>query len=146
MLAIVAATATPSTFDNAASYDASIERAVEIIRENTAPSDPIFVGLMSNRFTWVNPLMTYYLANRAPGVRDTMYNPGVTNRDQTQLEMIGEMERSGVRYLVLDRFFAAVCEPFNASCEPGSSRLDEYIAARFRTAADFGDIVVLVRR
>jgi len=146
LLAVVAAYGTPATVDNVASYDASIGQAVAFIRQETTPSEPIFVGLTSNHYTFVNPLMVYYLADRPPGVRDTMYNPGVTDRDATQLEMIADLDRSGTRYLVLDRLFASTCEPINLSCELGSSRLDDYISAHFQTAEDFGDLVVLVRR
>ena len=146
LLAVAAAFGTPAAVDNVASYDASIAQAVAFVREETTPSEPVFVGLTSNRYTFVNPLMVYYLADRPPGVRDTMYNPDVTNRDATQLEMIADLDRSGTRYLVLDRLFASTCESVNASCEPGSSRLDDYISARFQTVTDFGDLVVLVRR
>jgi hypothetical protein len=51
----------------------------------------------------------------------------------------------GTRYLVLDRRLATVCEPVNASCQPGASRLDDFIAAQSRTANEFGDIAVMVR-
>ncbi len=143
--AVTAATTSPVSFDNAESYQASIEHAVAYIRDNTTPSDPIFVGLKSNRYAFVNPLMVYYLADRPPVVRDTLYDPGVTNRASTQNEMVADLDSSNTRYLVLDRVFAAACEPFNASCDPGSTRLDEYIASRFTMTADFGEIVVLVR-
>jgi hypothetical protein len=146
VLAFVAAFATPVTVENAASYDAAIGHAVAYVRQETTPNEPIFVGLTSNRYTFVNPLMVYYLADRPPGVRDTMYNPGVTSRDATQREMIADLGRSGTRYLVLDRLFASVCEPTNASCELGSPRLDAYISTQFKIAADFGDVVVMVRR
>jgi hypothetical protein len=147
LLAIVAVVATLATpFMAPASYQASVAQAVAFIRQNTTPKDPIFVGLTSNRYTLMNPLMIYYLADRAPGARDTMYNPGLTNRDATQLQMIADLDRSNTHYLVLDRVFASSCEPVNASCQPGSTRLDEYIATKFQPAADFGDIVVMVRR
>jgi hypothetical protein len=144
MLAVVAAFAPPTTTGLA--YQTSVESAVAYIQQNTSRQEPIFVGLTSNRFTFTNPLMVYYLADRAPGVRDTMYNPGITNRDATQQEMINDLDGSNTRYLVLDRFFSPTCEPVNASCQPGSTRLDEFIAAKFQEAADFGDIVVMVRR
>jgi hypothetical protein len=146
LLAVVAATVTRGSIADAASYQASVGQAVAYVRQNTSRTQPIFVGLTSNRYTYANPLIVYYLADRPPGVRDTMYNPGITNRDATQAQMIADLNGSGTRYLVLDRLLAAACEPVNASCEPGSSRLDEYIAAQFQIAADFGDIVVMVRR
>ena len=147
VLAVVAVVARiTSPLAPPASYQASIGKAVEYVHEHTSSTEPIFVGLTSNRYTFDNPLLIYYLADRPPGVRDTMYNPGVTNEDSTQVEMVADLNRTGTRYLVLDRVFASVCEPFNASCQPGSDRLDEFIGSEFRTAADFGDILVLVRR
>lgn len=144
VVAVVAGFASPLT--PPASYQASVAQAVAYVRQHTTRAEPVFVGLTSNRYTFMNPLMVYYLADRPPGVRDTMDNPGVTNRDATQREMIADLDRSGTRYLVLDRVFSSACEPFNASCQPGSSRLDEFIASEFQSAADFGDIVVMVRR
>jgi hypothetical protein len=145
VLTLVAAFAVPFTFRDVATYNASVSEAAAYVRQHTSPQQPIFVGLTTNRFTWVNPLMVYYLADRPPGVRDTMYNPGITNRDATQREMISDLDRSDTRYLVLDRMFASTCEAFNASCQLGSSRLDEFIGSEFRLAADFGDIIVMVR-
>lgn len=145
VLTLVAAFAVPFTFPDVATYNASVSQAAAYVRQRTSPQQPIFVGLTTNRYTWVNPLMVYYLADRPPGVRDTMYNPGITNRDDTQREMISDLDSSNTQYLVLDRTFASTCEAFNASCELGSSRLDEFIGAEFRPAADFGDIVVMVR-
>jgi hypothetical protein len=122
IVAVSAAIATP--FTPPASYQASIARAVAFIRLNTAPTDPVFVGLTSNRYTLVNPLLVYYLADRTSGVRDTMYNPGITNREATQVQMIADLDRSNTRYLVLDRVFASACEPVN----PGSTEAERLTA------------------
>ena len=51
-------------------------------RADTAPDEPIFAGEVRNGHAFLNPLMAYYLADRPPGVRDTMYNPGVTTTDR----------------------------------------------------------------
>ena len=75
-----------------------------------------------------------------------MYNPGVTNCDDVQSEMVAQLEASGMRYAILDRLVATTCEPENASCDPGSTILDSYLASTFTMEAQFGYIVVVKRQ
>ena len=127
-------------------YEAALMRAAQYVEERTSSEEPIFVGLTENRYTFSNPLLAYYLAGRPPGTRYTMYNPGVTNRDDVQTVMTRELEASHTRFAILDRSAAQTCEPENASCIPGSEVLDEYLRANFGLVADFGDIVIAERR
>jgi hypothetical protein len=121
-----------------------VSDAAAFVAGKTAPAEPIFVGLTDNRFTFNNPLIAYYLADRRPGTRFAMYNPGVTNTDATQMAMTSELEASRTRYLILDRENAGTHEE-GPGAVPGSTILDMYVAAHFVVARDFGSIVVMVR-
>jgi hypothetical protein len=79
----------------------------------------------------VNPLLVYYLADRPPGTRFTMYNPGVTYRPDVQTTIVAQLEASQVRVVVLDDGRASACEPQNASCDEGSTILDKDIARAY---------------
>lgn len=127
-------------------YDAALSAAVDAVRSATAPSEPIFVGEVRNRYTWANPLLAYALADRPPGVRDTMYNPGVTNTDDTQRRMAADLRDRAVRYLILDVRYADCRELSNQSRNAGSTILDVTIAQDYRVVADLGAIVIMVRR
>jgi hypothetical protein len=124
-------------------YDAQLMKAASIVRGQAGQTESIFVGLVDNRYTSLNPLLIYYLADRRPATRYTMYNPGITNTEAVQNQMIGELKASGVRFLVLDRKFTGTTEGGPA---PAVAPLDEYIDAQFETECDLGEVVIVARR
>ena len=130
---------------DALGYDRTLIATSDWVRAATNPEDRIFVGLTSHRYTVRNPLIVYYLADRAPGVHDTMFNPGVTNTDWGQTRMVGDLERTAAPYLVLDRPSAGASEPCNDSRIPGSTMLDDYITAHYHTVCDLGSLVIQAR-
>ena len=130
---------------DASGYDRTLVAASDWVRAATNPDDRIFVGLTSHRYTVLNPLIVYYLADRGPGVHDAMFNPGVTNTDWGQTRMVGDLERTAAPYLVLDRPEAGLSEASNDSRIPGSTLLDEYIAAKYHTLCDLGSLVIQAR-
>lgn len=125
-------------------YLGAVSDAAAYVARETGRGEPIFVGLTDNRFTFNNPLIAYYLADRPAGTRYTMYNPGVTNTEPTQAVMVAELEASRTRYLILDRENAGTHDE-GLGAVPGSTTLDSYIATHFAVARDFGPIVVMVR-
>src|SRR6266511_1718598 len=128
-----------------AAYDRQIEAAARLVRGATAAGEPIFVGEAHHRFTFTDPLIVYYLADRPAGVRDTLFLPGLTNTARVQRRMVADLERSQTRYLVLDERFADVFEPSNDSRIPGATVLDRYVTANFEVLDDLGDVRVLRR-
>ena len=126
-------------------YDRVHVAASDWVHAATNRDERIFVGLTSHRFTMRNPLIVYYLADRAPGVRDAMFNPGVTNTDWGQTRMADDLERTKAPYLVLDRPSADDSEASNESSVPGSTLLDDYIAANYHTVCDLGILVIQER-
>jgi hypothetical protein len=133
------------THDDEAGHDREILAASSWIREATTDGERIYVGQTSHRFTLLNPLIVYYLADRAPGVRDTMFNPGLTNTDRVQTRMIDDLAGGSVPFLVLDRSGADRGEEWNDSRIPGSTLLDSYIGAHYQTVCDLGEVVIQVR-
>ena len=130
---------------DASGYDRTLVATSAWVRAATDPDDRIFVGLTSHRYTVRNPLIVYYLADRGPGVRDTLFNPGVTNTHWGQTRMVGDLERTAAPYLVLDRPSAGLSEPSNDSRIPGSTLLDEYIGANYHTVCDLGGLIIQAR-
>jgi hypothetical protein len=126
-------------------YNRQVEAAARLVRAATAPDEPIFVGEAHHRFTFTNPLIVYYLADRPAGVRDTLFLPGMTNTARIQRRMVADLARSRTRYLVLDERFADVFQPSNDSRIPGATVLDQYVEANFEVVDDLGDIRVMRR-
>jgi hypothetical protein len=127
-------------------YGAVLRSASEVIHDHTDAGEPIFVGETTSRYALANPLIGYYLADRPAGVRDTMYNPGVTTTEATQRRIVADLEANDVRYLMLDRRWSGCYETSNQSQVPGSTLLDTAIERDYRVVADFGAIVIMARR
>jgi hypothetical protein len=126
-------------------YDRSVVAAADWLRNATGHDERIYVGLTSHQFTVRNPLIIYYLADRRPAVRDTMFNPGITNSDWGQERMVADLSANAPPYLVLDRAQALVREMSNRSRIPGSTRLDDYIGSTYHSVCDLGYLVIQAR-
>lgn len=124
-------------------YDRALVAAVDEVRERTRPDEPIFAGEVRNGHAFLNPLLAYYLADRPPGVRDTMYNPGVTTTAATQQRMVDDLRGNRVRYLILDARYADCYETSNESREAGSDLLDRAVGQDYRVVADYGAVVIM---
>lgn len=124
-------------------YDVALKTAVDVVRSNTQPDESIFVGEVRNLHTLLNPLMAYYMADRPPGVRDTMYNPGITNTAATQTQMVADLEANRVRFLILDVTYADCFEPANDSRIAGAAILDQAIEQDYVVVANFGAVVIM---
>ena len=125
--------------------DVALQRSVAVTLQATDRETPIFVALSANRYTVGNALLAYYLSDRAPGSRWTMFNPGVTNRDATQALIVSDLEATQTDLLILDEWGSEWYEATNDSRIPGSTVLDAYLAQHFRTWCDFGAYRVAVR-
>ncbi len=125
--------------------DLAFQRSVDVTKGSTDRDTPVFVALASNRYTLVNALLAYYLTDRPPGTRWTMFNAGVTNTDATPSMMVADLEASRTNLLILDVAGADSFEYTNDSRIPGSEILDRYIGDHFRTWCDFGSFRVAVR-
>lgn len=143
---VTGATYAGGMFSGPDTFGADLRQAASFVRTLTCPDETIFVGDGRNRYTFVNPLLLYFLADRPPGVHDTMYNPGVTNTDDSQREMVSDLERNRTRLLVLDESQSGTFESFNRSSVPGSTILDNYIDAHYAEVARIGPLAILQRR
>lgn len=119
--------------------------SVRTLLASTVGSEPVYVGLTSHRFTLANDVIVYYLADRRSGVQQMMFNPGVTNTDRVQQQMIDDLVASGTAVILLDGLNEGMVEQSNRSAVPGSERLDEFIARTFVVACEFGPFRVMAR-
>jgi hypothetical protein len=120
------------------SGDESFVAGVRTIDANSSRDDRIFVGLTSHRYTVVNPMLAYYLADRSSAVRVAMFNPGVTNTEPVQREMVANLKAANAQIMLLDDRFADSFEASNDSRIPGSEVLDDYIALEYEEVCRFG--------
>jgi hypothetical protein len=119
---------------------------VRTLRANTTRDEAVFVGLTNHRFTFANPMLAYYLADRRAGVRVAMFNPGVTNTDRVQQAMVEELVASRTEVVLLNDAYANVAEPSNNSRIPGSTVLDAFISAAFVEVCRYGETRIFASR
>lgn len=122
--------------------EVDVVAGIRTLAANTNRDEPVFVGLTDHRITFANDMLVYYLADRRSGVRVAMFNPGVTNTDRVQREMIEDLKASRTQLLFLDDHWARDLEPTNDSALLGSTILDEYLATSYIEVCRFGEIHV----
>jgi hypothetical protein len=143
--AIPVAVVASGVFAGPPGRDEALAQAAHATSLATARTDRIFVGLTDTRHAFLNALIGYYLADRAPGTPETMFNPGITNRGSTQAKMVTQLEASDTRVLLLDDAFARWTEPENESRIAGSGILDAFVAREYGTMCVFGPYRVMTR-
>jgi hypothetical protein len=119
-------------------------KVLEILREQTVPNEPIFVGLLDHRRTLSNDVLLYFLAERPAGTRYLQFDPNLTNREDIQARMIQDLETRRVRWAVVSLQSVGDDEP-NESSRLGSDALDLFLRRSFRVFAQTGPYLVLRR-
>ncbi len=112
------------------------------LRRFSAPEERIFVGLNRHDKIFVNPVGIYFLADRLPGTRWHQFDPGLQTRRDIQQQMIADLVRNQVRWIVRDASFEAVNEPNDSRFSSGVRDLDNYISARYRPVARSGPVEI----
>ncbi len=120
--------------------------AVITLQSLTAPDERVYVGLSRHDRVFANDAMFYFLAQRPSATRYHELHPGLTNTLSVQREMVADLERHQVRYLVLTNMFEGANEPNDSALSTGVTLLDEYIAEHYRTVNVSGPYRILVRR
>jgi len=116
---------------------------IAFVRANTTPNEPIFSGVQDTSRLVINDAMLYFLADRPSATRWIEMEPGLTNTERGQKEVVGDLDRQRVRVLVLWKMLSN--EPNATSRSNGVHLLDDYVRANYVEAGQFGDYVVMLR-
>ena len=120
-------------------------QALRYLRTITSSTDPIFVGVKDHSRVFINDLRFYWLAGRPIGARVFQLEARVASEAPVQREIISDLERNGVKCVIIDREQILGDATFLKSGYVGSTLLDEYISSHFREEARFGRYAVLTR-
>jgi hypothetical protein len=121
------------------------EAAIEYVRREVAPDEPIYVGNYRHDMGVTTDVMFYFLAERHSATKHHELVPGVTTRADVQETMVENLRRARIRYVILRRDIGS--EPSNESSRSsGVHLLDRYIEDHFRPVMDFGNYLVMRRR
>ena len=121
-------------------------QVLAFIAKRTRPGDPLFVGQLDHRWTYISETDLYFLANRVGATRYTQFDPNVTNREDVQREMISQLEQVRPRVVVLATSYGGPTEEPNESRNEGSGALDKYLHRRYRTVRTVEGYALLVRK
>ena len=125
-------------------YNQDLNLSVNYIKDNTGKNDKIYVGLESHDIVFVNEAAFYFLAERMPGTRYHELHPGITTSKLGQEQIMFDLEKNQVKYLVL--FDDISIEEENLSVvSSGEHILDLYIAQNFRIVKVYNRIKILER-
>jgi hypothetical protein len=126
---------------------------LSFIRQHVPPGEPIYVGLVRNDAVVISNQSFYYLAGRPVASPYNELHPGITDRAETQREIIQDVNRLGVRCAVLWDFgwSRSLMDGILAGRrrvlpEIGSTVLDEFFRTEFREVARYGEYVVMWRK
>jgi hypothetical protein len=121
--------------------------AISYVTAHTDPSERIFVGLSRHDRIVSNDLLTYFVSDRLPATRWAHFDPDLQTRADIQTEMIQELDRQAVRYIVLESQYDASVEVWNGSSRSsGVTLLDDSIRRNYRQVKTFGAISVWLRK
>ncbi|MGQ9634211.1 MAG: hypothetical protein ACUVXB_08175 [Bryobacteraceae bacterium] len=119
--------------------------AVRYVRERTRPDEPVFAGVKDHSRLYINNVRLYWLLDRPVPTPYVNFEPGLVTERVVQERMIAGLESRGARWAVLQEISGGD-ETFRKRGYRGSTLLDEYLADKFTTVAEFGRIAVLVKR
>ena len=121
----------------------SYRELIEFVRANTAPNEPIFSGVQDTSRLFANDSMFYFVADRPSATRWVEMEPGLTNTERGQREVVDVLDRQRVRVLVLWKMLSN--EPNATSRSNGVHLLDDYVRDNYFRARQFGDYLVMIR-
>lgn len=116
---------------------------VEHVKQLTAPGEPIFSGVTDTSRLFINDAMLYFLADRPAATRWVEMEPGQTNSERGQRELIGELQRRDVRVLVL--WDKRSTERNATGSSNGVKLFDVFVQQHYRLDRRFGAYAVMLR-
>lgn len=125
--------------------DSGYEAAIRFVRARVPEGDRIFVGNLRHDMVFVNDILFYFLSERHSATRYHELHPGLVTSETVQDEIVRDLERHRVRYLVLRDESAHTPEPNESGRSSGVTLLDDYIRSTFSPVEAFGDYSVWVR-
>jgi hypothetical protein len=130
-----------------------IEGAARRVRELCAPGEPIYVGVARHDAVVISRPELYLLLDRPNATRYGELHPAIVDREEAQREIAADLDRKGVRVVVLwhvgwpaARFDEIRARRGEVLPGTGSTFLDSWLSLRFESAGRFGELEILVRR
>lgn len=115
------------------------------VRRHSREEEPIFVGLKRHDRIFINDVALYFVSGRLPGTHWAIFDAGLQTQRRVQTEMIADLTRSKVAWIIRNGDYESVHEPNESNLRDGSLLLDRWIAAQYRQVGTAGPLDVLLR-
>lgn len=116
---------------------------VKYVKSKTSPGEYIYSGVQDHSRLFVNDALLYFLVDRPPADRFMELEPGISNTQKGQEEIISALKQRNVRLIVLGNILSHEANQTSVSNE--ITTLDEYIRANFYFDRQFGNRAVFIR-
>lgn len=124
----------------------SLALAISYIQDNTGKEEKIFVGNLRHDKVVNSDVMFYFLSERNSATKYYELHPGLTNTQKIQKEIISDLIKANVRYIVLwSGSKLKVDEPNESGKSSGVIDLDNFIQENYKIEKTFGSYVILKR-
>lgn len=120
-----------------------LSTAIKFVQANTKPDELIFVGNSRHDRIFVNDIMFYFLSERHSATKYHELHPGLATTKEVQLEIVDELKRNNVKFIVLWSGAENVAEPNESSLSSGITILDDYIRTNYAPVMYFGPYKIL---
>jgi len=117
-------------------------RAASYLGAHSREGEKILVGLNRHDRIFINPIGLYFASGRLPATHWFEFEPGLQTRADIQNDMVAELARERVRWVVRDATTDGVREPNGSSRSSGVRILDRYLDANYRPVAASGKVII----
>jgi hypothetical protein len=121
-----------------------LQDLVTYVQNSTAPNEAIYVGVSNHDQFIVNEVAIYFLTARDYGTKYHELHPGITTERSIQEEIIGDLEDSFVRAIVLAPDYWP--EPNQTMIDSKTNLLDDYISVNYEMIKTYGSYEVWLRK
>ena len=133
-------------FYDTSEYAQSVVAAVKYIQNNTKKDEKIFVGNLRHDRLVHNDMIFYFLAERLSATKYYQFEPGFTTTRRIQQEIIKDLIRNNVQYIVLWNASENLYEPNESSISSGIKDLDNFIQENYSIEENFGYHLIAKRK
>ena len=120
-------------------------RVATYLAVHTQPAERILVALDRHDKIFVSPISLYFAAGRLPGTHWHQFDPGLVTRADIQADIISDLQRNHVRWVVRDASFDDVNEPNGSARSSGVKLLDHYLDEHYRPVAASGKVTIWLK-
>jgi hypothetical protein len=112
--------------------------AVHFVKSHVREDEPIFVGCGRHDIIFGSDVLFYFLAQRRSATKYHEFQPGLITTAAVQTEIIGELTRQKLPYVVIFSGYDHLREPNESRFSSGVRLLDDYLAANYAQVRQFG--------